>query len=187
MILLLLGLALWWAVHMMPVFFADRRAGLVASVGALPYKGGAAVLLILSVVLMAQGYQGSGSTILWVAPGFLWHLNNLLMVLAVFVFIAGSFRSIVRQKIRHPQLTGLKIWALAHLLVNGDLHSVLLFGGLLAWAVVTLIGTNKRDGARAEVPAATTQGLIVHVAVALGVFVVVLLVHNWLGVRPFPG
>ncbi len=87
------------------------------------------------------------------------HLNNLLMVIAVFVFGMSATTGRLRGKMRHPQLTAVKIWAVAHLLVNGDLASIILFGGMLAWAVV--IGDPDQPGRAAWVrpePGAGQEG-----------------------------
>lgn len=189
MLILILGLALWSLVHLAPAMAVERRAGLIARFGAGPYKAAAAVLLLLSVVMMVQGYQAAGAApvYLWFAPPWMVHLNNLLMVLAFLVFGAGHAKANLRRVIRHPQLIGVKIWALAHLLVNGDLGSVVLFGGLLAWAVVSVIQLNKRDGEWVRPPESPRSRDLLHVALSLALFGVVALVHNWLGVWPFPG
>jgi uncharacterized membrane protein len=146
-----------------------------------------AVLLVGSVVLMTIGYQRADFVNVWYPPEFLRHVNNLLMVAAVGLFIAGNMKSAVRRYVRHPQLAGVKAWALAHLLVNGDLASIVLFGGLLAWAVVSLIGINKRDGKGPLPGEGTWLGAGIHAGVTLGLFVTIALVHNWLGVWPFGG
>jgi hypothetical protein len=70
-------------------------------------------------------------------------INNLLMVLAIYLYAASGAKSALARKMRHPQLIAVKTWALAHLLVNGDLPSLILFGGLLAWAVVSVILINR--------------------------------------------
>ncbi len=189
MILLLLGLALWSAVHLLPAAAPDRRAALAARIGAGPYKGVAAALLLLSVVLMVQGYKAAGAVPvdLWFPPSWTVHLNNLLMLLAFLVFGAGHAKGNLRRVIRHPQITGVKIWALAHLLVNGDLGSVVLFGGLLAWAVASMILINKRDGAWMRPPESPRSRDLLHVVLSVALFGVVAMAHNWLGVWPFPG
>lgn len=188
MTLLILGLFLWWVLHLAPVFSTGLQKRLAGKIGQGPSKGVTALAILGSVVLMTIGYQNVDSDVLWVAPGFLWHINNLLMVIAILLFIAGSFPSHIRRVIRHPQLIGTKVWALAHLLVNGDVASIVLFGGLLAWAVVAMIGTNRRDGPRGLKPEATMVGSIIHVAVAAVVTVVVILLHIHLGgVSPFMG
>jgi uncharacterized membrane protein len=187
MILLILGLLLWWATHLEKTLAPGWRAANVARMGEGPWKGLIALLSIAAIVLMVIGYRTADFIPVWTPPAWLWHLNNLLMVLAVFVFIAGSFASPVRRRIRHPQLTGVKIWTVAHLLVNGDLASILLFGGLLAWAVVAMIGTNRRDGPRGHLPEATTAGLVSHVAVTIVAFAVVAWLHGYVGAWPLPG
>ena len=190
MTLLILGMLLWWAAHLFPVLAVQLRKAWAEKVGLGPSKGISALVILASVVLMVRGYQQADTELLWVAPAFLLHLNNLLMLVAIFVFIAGNIPSPVRRRLRHPQLTGTKIWALAHLLVNGDIASVVLFGGLLAWAVVAMIGANRRDGPRTELPPvdAGGRGWIVHIAATVIVFSVVVYVHGvLLAVWPLPG
>lgn len=187
MTLLIAGLALWWAAHLFPVLMPDRRQAFSARIGLGPSKGLSALVILGSVVLMVMGYQGADTTFLWAAPEVVWHLNTVLMVLAIFLFIAGSFPSVVRRRIRHPQLAGTKLWAVAHLLVNGDTASIVLFGGLLAWAVVAMIGANRRDGPRKARPEATLIGLMQHIAATLVVTVVVIALHTMAGVVPYLG
>ncbi|MEM9060652.1 MAG: NnrU family protein [Pseudomonadota bacterium] len=187
MTLLSLGLVAWFATHLFAIMAPDARAKLTRAIGEIPSKGILAVLTLVSVVLMVKGYQSADYVEIWLPPLFLTHVNNLLMLLAIFVFIAGNVPSLVRNKIRHPQLAAAKIWALAHLLVNGDLASVILFGGILAWAVIALIGSNKRDGKPALNRKASAVGLGVHIVVSLVLFVVVGYIHIWAGVWPFAG
>jgi uncharacterized membrane protein len=186
MILLILGLVAWFVLHLFPIFAVQKRAALKESLGGA-YMGGYALATVGAVALMTIGYQQAPFVEIWSPPAFLTHLNNLLMVLAIFVFIAGRLPSVVRNKIRHPQLTAVKIWALAHLLVNGDLASIILFGGMLAWAVVALIGTNKRDGKPPLAYEATAQGLAAHIAIAIIVSTVVIWLHDLAGIWPLPG
>lgn len=187
MILLILGLALWWASHLVKIMAPEQRAGAVARMGEGPWKGLVTLVTGIAIALMVIGYRGADIIQLWHPPIFLWHLNNLLMAIAVFIFIAGSFKSPIRRAIRNPQLTGVKLWAVAHLLVNGDLASIVLFGGILAWAVVAVIGTKRRDGPRGERPDWTAAGLVLHLIVAGLLFVVIAGIHIWLGVPTFPG
>jgi len=187
MTLLLLGLALWSVVHLLPAAAPARRAAYAARLGAGPYKAAAGVLLVVSVVLMVQGYKAADPVDLWFPPLWTVHLNNLLMLLAFIVFSAGHAKASLRRVIRHPQLAGVKIWALAHLIVNGDLASAVLFGGLLAWAVASMILINKRDGVWLRPPECPRSRDVLHVAVSVAVFAAVAGVHNWLGVWPFPG
>ena len=186
MMILVLGLVLWFGTHLFAIWAPEQRKAMTESMG-VASKAVMAVLTIVAVALMVMGYQDTPFIEVWSPPAFLTHINNLLMIIAVIFFIAGNVPSVVRQKVRHPQLAAAKTWALAHLLVNGDLASIILFVGILAWAVLALIGSNKRDGKGPIDKPATTVGLILHIVVAVLVFGVIAMVHNWAGISPFPG
>lgn len=187
MTLLIIGLIAWFVVHLFPIMASGRRAALKAKLGGA-YLPGYALVTVATVVLIVIGYQQAPFIEVWSPPAFLTHLNNLLMVIAVFLFIAGSFATPVRRFTRHPQLNGVKTWAIAHLLVNGDLASVLLFGALLAWGVVAMIGSNKRDGKPPIEVETSTVGLVIHFAATAVVTAVVIAVHWHVGsVWPLPG
>jgi uncharacterized membrane protein len=180
MIWIVLGVALWWGAHLFKRLAPARRAALGD-----PGKGLVAIALVASVVLMVIGYRGVEHIDLWYPPAFLTHLNNLLMLLAVYLYAASGMKTGITRVIRHPQLTGFKTWAVAHLLVNGDLASVILFGGLLAWAVVAVIMINRAepDWTRPDpAPVGKEIGAVVGAVVVTGL---IGLVHNWLGVWPF--
>jgi len=180
MLLLILGVALWAGAHFFKRLAPDRRAAM-GDKG----KGLVAVLLLLSVVLMIVGYRGAEFIHLWSPPAFLTHVNNLLMVLAFYLYAASGAKTAITRRVRHPQLTGFKVWAVAHLLVNGDLASVILFGGLLAWAVVSVILINKAQPVWQKPAPVPMRKEITAVVATLVVVVVVMLIHNWLGVQPW--
>ncbi|MCU0909229.1 MAG: NnrU family protein [Rhodobacteraceae bacterium] len=182
MIWLILGIALWWGAHLFKRLAPARRA-------AMGDRGRGLVtgLLLASIVLMVLGYRAADPVQVWNPPGFLWHLNNLLMVLAVYLFAASGMKTRITRVIRHPQLTGFKTWAVAHLLVNGDLASIILFGGLLAWAVVSVIVINRASRAWTPPPPAPIGKEIGAVVGAVVVTLLIGLVHGWLGPWPFPG
>jgi uncharacterized membrane protein len=143
------------------------------------------IAVLASVVLMVIGYRGADQIDLWYPPAFLTHVNNALMLLAVYLYAASAMKTRITWVIRHPQLTAVKTWAVAHLLVNGDLASVVLFGGLLAWAVVEVIVINRAEP-RPAPPAPAPIGK--EIGAVLGAVVVLAAiggVHNWLGVWPF--
>lgn len=180
MMILILGVALWWGAHLFKRLAPTRRAAM-GDKG----KGLMAVLLLLSVVLMVVGYRGADVVVLWSPPAFFTHINNLLMLLALYLFVADGVKARAAIAMPNPQLTGFKTWAVAHLLVNGDVASVVLFGGLLAWAVVSVI-VLKRAGVR---PARRAWGGVKAEIIALVGTVVafgaVAWVHNWLGYWPY--
>jgi len=187
MTLMILGLGLWWASHLFPIHLAERRAGVIARLGAGPYKALFALVSLGALVLIVVGYRQAAFVPAWTPPGWTMHLNNLLMLLAIFLVDAKHFKSSVRHYIRHPMLTAVKVWAVAHLLVNGDLASIVLFGGVLGWAVVAMIGCNRRDGAWQRPPKGSTAGLVRHGIVTVVVFAAIVAIHGpLLGVYTFP-
>ena len=185
MILMILGLALWFMTHLVPIMKPQRRAALVDRFGEIPYKAVYAVVSLVAVVLMVNGYKSAGIITVWSPPAFMVHINNLLMVFALLLFFAGRLPSHLRWITSNPQLVAVKTWATAHLLVNGDLASIVLFGALIAWGVMAAIATKRRDGKRAERPVATVAGTAINVVLGLAVYGAVAWVHGALGVWPF--
>ena len=196
MALLVLGLLLFVGTH---AFTMARgpRAAVVSRIGGGPYKGVYSLLSLAGILLISIGfgrYRQSGYIPLWDPPVWTRHLA-LLLVWFAFVFLAAAY---LPGRIRnfakgHAMLLGLKIWAAAHLIANGDLGSVLLFGALLAWGVAARISVKRRDEVREHAgPAAApsgwrNDGLALAIGtLAYGVFAVWL--HPWLiGVAVIPG
>lgn len=188
MTLIVLGLLLWWGAHLWKRVAPGHRATMGE-----PGKGLVTVLVLASVVLMVIGWRGSSwlgiegaaYVAVWSPPRFLVHVNNLLMLFAVYLYAASGMKTRITRVIRHPQLTAVKTWAVAHLLVNGDLSAIVLFGGLLAWAVVSVILINKAEP-RGPLPEPAPVGKEIGAVVgAVLVMVGIMLVHNWLGVAPW--
>ena len=147
-------------------------------------RGVVTVLILISLALMIWGYRGAEFIYVWAPPSFLTHVNNLLMLAAIFVFGMSATTGRLRGKMRHPQLTAVKIWAVAHLLVNGDLASIVLFGGMLAWAVAEVIVINKSEEWVRPEPGEAKKDIVL-VVITIVVYIVVSLIHLWLGVSPF--
>ncbi|MCG6884475.1 MAG: NnrU family protein [Silicimonas sp.] len=184
MSLLLLGLLLWCGAHLAKRIAPGFRAGLTERMGD-GSKGIFAIAILLSVVLMTLGYQNYTGAFYWGRSAALVGINNLLMLLAVYLFASSGLKTRITGIIRHPQLTGFKAWALAHLLVNGDTASFILFGGLLAWAILEVILLNRqteRPAPPESYPAANEIKAVVGTVV---VFAVISGVHIWLGYNPF--
>ena len=183
MTLLILGLILWIAAHYFRRILPDQRANL-GDKG----KGMVAVLVVVSLVMMIFGYRWADFIPLWNPPSFLTYVNNLAMVLALWVYgssAAKGAKAWPAYKTRHPQLLAVKIWAIAHLLVNGDLASVILFGGLLAWAVGSVILINRAEP-NWVAPEPAGQKTYIRLAVITTVMLIVIIgIHALLGVSPF--
>lgn len=179
-LILIAGVMLWAGAHLFKRLAPQRRAAMGDS-----GKAVVALALLLALVLMVLGYRWAGPVALWQPPAFLRHLNNLLMLLAVYLFAASVLKTRITRVIRHPQLTAVKTWAVAHLLVNGTLAGLLLFGGLLAWAVVAVILINRsaRDWQRPQPASMLAEGGAV-IAALVGLWLIGT-IHNWLGVWPY--
>ena len=181
MLVLILGLVLFLGMHAVTMK-RDWRARLIERLGAGGYKGLYSAVSILGFVLLIYGYglqRAAGYTVVWEPPVWTRHLA-LLLNLPIFILLAvGRRPSWLLARVKHPMLLAVKIWATAHLLANGDLGSLLLFGGFLAWAVMARISVKRRpeEIARAAAMAnvafgrrdviAIVAGLVLYVVFAL--------------------
>jgi uncharacterized membrane protein len=134
---------------------------------------------------MVVGYRSAEGAVFWGRSPALTGINNLLMVFAVYLFAASGAKTRITKAIRHPQLTAVKVWAIAHLLVNGDMPSFVLFGGLLGWAVVSVIVINRGEGPRGPYHAVPVRKEITALLATIIVTALVAGVHTWLGYNPF--
>ena len=182
--LLVLGVLLWSLTHLFVAIAPERRKDLIARLGLGPYKLMFALTLVGSLVLIVLGWKAMPPTSLWLPPPGMRHATLLLVPIAVILFLSARLPTDIKQIIRHPQLIGVKLWAIAHLLSNGETRSVILFGGLLAWAVLEVIFINRRDGAR--IKPARVGGLRTVTSALIGVLVSGLLVaaHPWFAGLP---
>ena len=179
MTLLVLGLALWSGAHLLKRVAPDARARM-GDAG----KGLVALLSVLGIVAMVVGYRAADTVQLWWPPAVLTHVNNLAMLAAFYLFGVGAAKGTVAARLRHPQLTAVKVWAVAHLLVNGDLASLVLFGGLLAWAVAEVVLINRGQPWDRPTDVAV-RGDLKALGIGLVLYAAAAAVHLWLGVNPF--
>ncbi len=188
---LVLGLVLFLGAHLPRAVAGDWRERVVAQRGVGVWKGGVSVLSLLGLMLLCWGYSQARlqPVVLWVPPVGMRHAAALLTLIA-FVLLAAAYvpRNAVKARLGHPMVLSVKVWALAHLLANGQLADVLLFGGFLVWAVLSFRAARARDRvAAAPRPRAGwpgTLGTLVLGAAAWAGFAG--WAHLWLiGVRPF--
>jgi uncharacterized membrane protein len=179
-LLLIMGIAVFLGVHLVPTRPA-LRDDLRQRFGAVPYQLGFSVLSLLGLALIVYGYGRvpmlpGKNPVLWAPPSWAPHLVFALMVPAFILLAAAYIPSRIRDRVGHPMLLSVAIWAVAHLLVNGRLAAVLLFGSFLAWAVIDLISVKQRGavgplGQRRG----TVGGDVAAVATGLSAWVVMLL------------
>jgi uncharacterized membrane protein len=186
MSMLVLGLVIWTSAHLLKALAPGTRSEITDRLGPGQSRGLFTAAIVVGLLLIILGYRASPFVAVWTPPAWTVHLNNLMMLVAVGVFGMSMSKGRARSWLRHPQLTAVLIWAAAHLLVNGDVASMILFGGIGAWAIVDMMLINARDGdwVRPEPgPAARDIRLVV---ITIVIFAAITAVHAWLGVWPFP-
>ncbi|HET7887607.1 MAG TPA: NnrU family protein [Bradyrhizobium sp.] len=188
---MILGLALFLGIHMLPAH-RDLRGRLVSAMGEGSYKLVYALVSVLGIALIAWGfghYRAAGMIDVWeglVSPKtlrILKHVTVALMLPAVILFVASYLRGHIYTALKHPMLASVKLWAAAHLLVNGDLGSIILFGSFLGWAVFDRISLKRRaDPGGPPIPVggwgndaiAVAIGIVVYLALAFAFHPVVI-------------
>jgi uncharacterized membrane protein len=180
MTILIAGLVIFLGVHTLTTL-REARAAVIGGIGEGPYKGlyslGAAVGLGLIIWGFAR-YRNDGYVVVWDPPSALRTFTYVLMWFS-FVALAAAYSPLgrIKSSLRHPMLTGVKAWALAHLLVNGDLGSILLFGSFLAWAVYDRIAVKRRGDAGAARVESSTSGDAISVVVGSAAFAAMFWLH----------
>ncbi|MFC3613045.1 NnrU family protein [Lutimaribacter marinistellae] len=180
-IILILGLALWWLPHLFKRIAPAQRARM-GDAG----KGAVAVAIVGGIVLMVIGYRMTPFVHVWAPPVFMVHINNLLVLIAIYLMSPAPKRGRLLSGMRHPMLGGFKLWAFAHLLVNGDLASIMLFGGLLTWAVVEVITINRAEPDWTPRTPGSYGKDAMFFAGSVVLLAVIGWIHGWLGPWPFP-
>lgn len=170
LIVLIAGLVVFLCSHL----FVTRRGARAAAIERLGLNGYRVAFSIVSIVglaLIVWGfghYRAEGYIDVWTPPAFMRHITELLMLFAVIFMTAVFIPSHIKAKLKYPMLTSVKTWALAHLLANGDLGSILLFGSFLAWGVSARIAAKRRGETVAAAPQGWTNDALV---VVIGIVV----------------
>jgi uncharacterized membrane protein len=167
---MILGLVLFLGVHTLTTQ-RELRARLIASWGEGGYKIGYALAALVGLALIVWGfahYRAEGMIDIWTPPQALKHLTEALMLPAVILVVAAYIRGRIFTMLKHPMLAGVKLWAVAHLLANGDLGSIILFGSFLAWAVFDRISLKRRrDAGAPPIPVGGVGNDLIAVAVGI--------------------
>jgi len=188
---LVLGLFLFLGTHSVRIFAESWRGGRIAKMGLKPWKGVYSVISIIGFVLIVWGYgvARGAPVVLYAPPVWTKHVAALLTIPA-FILLAAAYvpGTRIKRAVGHPMVAGVKSWAFAHLLANGTLADVVLFGAFLVWAIADYIVARRRDRAAGMVyvvgPVSRDIIAVVVGLVAWAVFAFWL--HGaWIGVRPF--
>jgi uncharacterized membrane protein len=146
MVLLILGVLIWSGVHLIPSRGVAMRAAWIEKLGEGPYKGLFALSLVAAITLMVLGWRSTAPVAFWGAPAWGAGFAHVAMFVSLVLFMGSNVPTNIKRYVRHPQLTGVAVWSLAHLVMNGDLRALVLFGGIGLWAVVEIVSINARDG-----------------------------------------
>ena len=191
MAILILGLLLFLGVHSTRIVADGWRTATIARVGEKPWKGLYTLASIAGFVLIVWGFglARRQPVYLWESPMALRHVAGALMLLAFILLVATYVpRNAIKARLHHPMLLSVKVWAIAHLLANGNLADVILFGSFLLWAVFAFRSARVRDRVAGTVyPAGTASGTAITVLAGIAVWAVFAFwAHGLLfGVRPF--
>lgn len=191
MTVLILGLLVFLGLHSVRIFADDWRTAMRARLGENGWKGLYSLVSLAGFGLIIWGYSLARQqpVVVWSPPAFMAHIAAPLMVLAFILLVAAYVPGNgIKARLHHPMTLAVKVWALAHLLANGTLHDIILFGGFLAWSVLLFRAARKRDAAAGTVyPSGKGVATVITVVVGFGVSV---LFAHWLhlmliGVKPF--
>ena len=196
--MLIAGLVIFLGIHALRVWGEGLRGTLLLRLGPMGFKGAYSIASLAGFYLLIVGYgQARLEPVpLWTPPHGMAHATVALMWVSMVMLAAAEIpRNAIKARLRHPMVLGVKVWALAHILANGTLHDVLLFGGFLVWAVLSFRAARQRDRAALEageiaenlpVSGLATIGAVLAGTAAWAAFILV--VHVWLiGVAPLPG
>jgi uncharacterized membrane protein len=145
--IMILGLAVFIGAHVL-ITLREQRAGVIARLGEGRYKGLFSLVSLLGIILIGYGfarYRAAGYIDVWYQPAWTRHVTDLLVWPAIVCVVAAYIPGDIKRLLKHPMLVGVKLWALAHLISNGDLGSIILFGSILAWAVFDRISLKRRS------------------------------------------
>ncbi len=183
---LILGLVLFLGIHSLSIVAPQLRERLAGKLGEWPFKGVYSIIAIAGFVLIIHGYAAARlePTVLWVPPQWTVHLTMLLMLPVFPALLAAYLPGRISAALVHPMLVAVKAWAVAHLIANGTLADVLLFGTFLAWAVVDRISLKRRTPRPNPRAPASKVNDVIAVVGGLGLYVAFLfwLHAAWFGV-----
>ena len=182
--LLVAGVLLWSVVHLFPAIATGGRRALVARLGDGPYRGLFALLIVCSLVCIVLGWRSTTPVAVYTPAPAMRSVTLGLMVVALILFVSARAPTDIKRLIRHPQLTGVLTWAVAHLLSNGDSRSLVLFGGIGVWTIIEMIVINARDGRWRKPEPIGAARSCVPVLIGAIAWIVLGFAHPWLAGVP---
>jgi len=186
MSLLIVGIIIWSAAHLFKSVAPANRDRVGQKLGENRYRGVFSITIIGSLILIVLGWKSAVPHPVYSAPLPGGPLVSALVLIGLVLLFASQFAGNIKRFVRHPQMTGTLLWALAHLLTNGDSRSLTLFGGIAAWAILEKVFINRRDGKWRKPGPAAIRFDVIPLAIGSAVFASVLYFHQTLfGVAPY--
>lgn len=184
MTLMIIGLLMFIGAHLSMALFRDVRAVMISRLGENVYKVAYSLVSLAGIVLVYIGWDTASVTALYYPPAFMRHVTFLLMLFSI-ILLAAAYAPAgkIAHTVKHPMLAAVKLWAFAHLLSNGEVRSVIVFGAFLAFAVIDRIAVKRRGAPVREAGPVTNDAI----AVAIGVVAyaaVMFFLHPYIGGVP---
>lgn len=185
MAMLITGVLLWSLIHLMKSVTPGLRGTIQGAIGEGPHKGLVALILLVALALMIFGWRSTTAEFVYDPPGWGRHANMTLMFIAILLIGAAQGASRIRQWIRHPMLTGVLIWAVGHLLANGDNKSLVLFGGLGLWALISIVTVSRNEGVWVKPAKVASLGReLLSVVIVAVLYAILMFAHPWIAGVP---
>lgn len=187
MIWLCIGVLLFMLVHFIPSLARGLKSSLIVHIGEHPYKGLFSLFLVIAVALIVFGWRSTVPELVYLPPRWGAQFTVVLMLISFVLFGAAQYPTRIKRVIRHPQLTGMVVWSLGHLMSNGDSRSLILFGGLGLWALIEILLINRREGPWIKPHGPTLFVEVRGVVISVVIFFVLMYLHPYFaGVSPMP-
>lgn len=185
---LISGIALFAVLHLSAAAVPALRDYLRTMFGPNTYRAVFSVAAVTAIVLIVLGWRSTVPIAVYAPPAWGVTLAFLLMFAAVFLFGAAHAKTNIKRFVRHPQLTSILLWSLAHVASNGDSRSLILFGSFGLWAALEMVLINRRDGEWQKPERATPKNEAIGAAISTVIFLVLIALHPYFaGVSPLPG
>lgn len=182
------GIALFTLLHLSSSALPGTRRSLQSKLGDGGYKGAYALLTLAGLTMLVIGWRSTVPVAVYSPPAWGLSLAFLLMFLSILLFGASHAKTSIKRFVRHPQLTAVLLWSIAHLSANGDSRSIMLFASLGVWSLLEMLLINRRDGEWVKPERASMRSEIIGAAISLTVFLVLIALHPFFaGVSPLPG
>lgn len=177
---LIFGIIIWADVHLFKRVMPAGRRALDEALGEKAARGVIALALVISVVMIVIGFREMGWETVYTTPAWLRGIGTIFAFLGIVLLGAGHSKSRIRGILRHPMLTGVILWGIGHYMITGLLSGLILFTGMIIWAVAEIRLINKQEPEYTPYKAGTLRGDLILLAISVVVTVIVLFIHYWL-------